>query len=220
MELFCYKTPYLSSNCYLLAENGHGVIIDPCQMKGLEAAITTHCLCIDHVYLTHEHVDHIMGVTWCQRNFGPVVTCSATCGEAIKDPRRNHSRYYELTKSLMTGFYTDEETYLPVTPFTVSANQTFCGDLSVQWQGHTLFLHPTPGHSPGSICILVDERFLFTGDTLMNCEKSVCSFVGGNLKALEAETLPWLRGLDQELLVYPGHFESFVLATRMKKNVF
>lgn len=62
----------------------------------------------------------------------------------------------------------------------------------------------TPGHTPGSFCFLLDDRFLFTGDTL---------FIGscGRFDLPESSrtdlmlSLRRLGHLPEKVLVYPGH---------------
>ena len=62
----------------------------------------------------------------------------------------------------------------------------------------------TPGHAPGSICLVVGDRWLVTGDTLFigNCGRT--DLPGGNPRAL-FESLRRLRELPDALLVMPGH---------------
>lgn len=213
-----YVTPYLSSNCYLLEEGQHGIIIDPCRLLELERTVDEKKLIIDHVLLTHEHADHIMGVSWCREQFGNIVMCSEVCAERLKDPRKNHSYYFELEKSLMGELQKDMS--VVVEPFSETADIAFSGEHRLEWMGHELLLHPTPGHSPGSICICVDGICLFTGDTLMDCEKRSTGFVGGSSRDFAEVTLPWLQSLVPDMLVYAGHFEQFRLGDRLRRGEF
>lgn len=218
MKIHSYTTPYLSSITYVLEESGHCILIDPCQLPAVEALILSKKLHVDMVLLTHEHVDHIMGVAWCQKTFGPVVSCSAICAQRIQSPRKNHSYYFELTKSLMTGLNQDQN--VVVLPFSVQADIPFDGEKNLCWRGHQIICHPTPGHSPGGISILLDNHFLFTGDTLMDSEKSVTAFVDGSMEAMQRESLPWFQSLDRDIWVYPGHFGGFRLGEHLDKGVF
>ena len=62
----------------------------------------------------------------------------------------------------------------------------------------------TPGHSDDSICLLVDGKNLFTGDTLMVGSVGAISMVGGDQKDLFV-SLTKLLNLDDRVEVYPGH---------------
>ena len=63
----------------------------------------------------------------------------------------------------------------------------------------------TPGHSDDSICVLVGDRFVFTGDTIFvgNCGR--VDLPGGNSKKLYNSLFNVISKLDGSLIVYPGH---------------
>lgn len=63
----------------------------------------------------------------------------------------------------------------------------------------------TPGHTPGSICI-VDEsdRALFTGDTLFIGDCGRADLPGGDIIALY-HSIQRIKALPNDLIVYPGH---------------
>lgn len=62
----------------------------------------------------------------------------------------------------------------------------------------------TPGHTPGSMCLLVDGKLL-TGDTLFvgNCGRTDLS--GGSTKQMFESLHKKLKTLDDDIEVYPGH---------------
>jgi hydroxyacylglutathione hydrolase len=62
----------------------------------------------------------------------------------------------------------------------------------------------TPGHTYDSICLLVDGKKLFTGDTLFVGECGRTDFPGGNTKNMY-ESLNRLQKLSDSIEVYPGH---------------
>jgi len=63
----------------------------------------------------------------------------------------------------------------------------------------------TPGHTPGGICIIVDNESLLTGDTLFIGDCGRTDLLGGSLnqmfKTLQEKIMP----LPDNLIVYPGH---------------
>ena len=61
----------------------------------------------------------------------------------------------------------------------------------------------TPGHSPGSVCYLVDNK-LITGDTLFGEAVGRVDLPGGNIGHL-FNSLQRLKKLDENIEVYPGH---------------
>ncbi|GAB4336980.1 MAG: MBL fold metallo-hydrolase [Candidatus Abyssubacteria bacterium] len=62
----------------------------------------------------------------------------------------------------------------------------------------------TPGHTPGSMCILVDKK-LMTGDTLFvgNCGRT--DLEGGNIRHMYDSLHTKLKALGDDIEVYPGH---------------
>jgi len=63
----------------------------------------------------------------------------------------------------------------------------------------------TPGHTTDSICLLVENQKLLTGDTLFVGECGRTDFPGGSSKSMYDSLFNKLMKLDDVLEVYPGH---------------
>jgi hydroxyacylglutathione hydrolase len=63
----------------------------------------------------------------------------------------------------------------------------------------------TPGHTPDSVCLLVDNKKLLTGDTLFVGECGRTDLPGGNSKSLYDSLFNKLLKLTDAVEVYPGH---------------
>lgn len=63
----------------------------------------------------------------------------------------------------------------------------------------------TPGHSLDSICILIDNKKLLTGDTLFVGECGRTDLSGGSSRILYDSLFNKLLKLDDATEVYPGH---------------
>lgn len=146
------------------------------------------------VVLTHEHYDHIAGVSTLKRRYGSRLICSQACAENLGEPKRNFSRY-------LTG-----------SDYACPPPDATCEDLdwSLRWNGLEVRFIPTPGHSPGSICIAAGP-YLFTGDTLIRDTRTVTKLPGGDKRALEASIKSILGTFPGDTRVYPGHGEDFLL---------
>jgi hydroxyacylglutathione hydrolase len=69
----------------------------------------------------------------------------------------------------------------------------------------TLKVIYTPGHTPDSICLLIENQKLLTGDTLFVGECGRTDLSGGNTTQLYESLFGKLLKLDDNIEVYPGH---------------
>ena len=63
----------------------------------------------------------------------------------------------------------------------------------------------TPGHTTDSICLLVDNQKLLTGDTLFVGECGRTDLPGGNSKSMYETLFNTILKLIDKIEVYPGH---------------
>jgi len=63
----------------------------------------------------------------------------------------------------------------------------------------------TPGHTPGGICIIVDNEALITGDTLFIGDCGRTDLPGGDLVQMYGTLNENIMSLPDHLIVYPGH---------------
>jgi hydroxyacylglutathione hydrolase len=78
------------------------------------------------------------------------------------------------------------------------------GDM-IEIGGIRLRVLHTPGHSKDSICLLYDDQFILTGDTLFvgNCGR--VDLPGSDAREMYYSLFNRLAKLDENLIVYPGH---------------
>lgn len=67
----------------------------------------------------------------------------------------------------------------------------------------TISVLETPGHTPGSVCLLVGD-VMFAGDTLFRGSCGRTDFPGGDYRAM-LRSLGRLGKLEGNYQVYPGH---------------
>ncbi len=63
----------------------------------------------------------------------------------------------------------------------------------------------TPGHTADSMCLLVNNTKLLTGDTLFVGECGRTDFPGGNSRSMYDSLFNKLSKLDDNIEIYPGH---------------
>ena len=215
MEIIRFETCYWQSNMYLIIGNGHCIIIDPCEITQAKDILYENKLILDYAFLTHEHCDHLTGVDWA-RSIGAKIICSHTCAHKIKNPRLNAARYYNDSSQVQKKL---KGTDVPISEnFVCCADIYFESTLVLEWDKHMIELVETPGHSSGSICVLFDENILFSGDSLLENEPTNTRFPSGSRRYFEEITLPWIKTINENATVYPGHFNEFTLGDRLKKK--
>lgn len=204
MRIECFKSDLLSSNMYIIEEDGASVIVDPC--RDPEAAKGR---APEWIFLTHEHYDHISGVNVYKERFHIPVVCSKICSRQIMNPRRNMSQYFEAFCKMQDSF----DNAVPEdfeADFRCSADVVYDAEQTFEWRGHSMAVIPMPGHSPGGAALLVDGH-LFSGDSIFKDRETVLRFPGGSAVDWKNISLPRIRQLPPDTMIYPGHYEPFSL---------
>ena len=205
MDIRRYDSGILASNMYILSENGHAVVIDPARIVPTEEDLQ-----VDLLIITHEHYDHISGVNAWKEEYRAPLLCSEICAERITDARKNQARYFDAFCKIQS--WTQREPVPEIDPaYSCKADLTFNDCLLFEWQGHRFRLIEIPGHSPGSIGIYVDENHFFSGDSLLKDAETELRFPSGSRKQWEEIGEPRIRAIPKGTVIWPGHFERFVL---------
>ena len=172
------------------------------------------------ILLTHEHPDHISGTYWLQKQFRTKLVCTKYCADYISKEKN--------VRPILISFVLEERDRLNGTnllkkfnsefvPHTYTADITFDNKYEMNWCGHHLEFFKMLGHTKGSCGIILDEKVVFTGDSLMKDLPVITRFPGGNKKMYISETLPMLENkLNPEMTILPGHGEPFILKEIMK----
>ena len=188
----------IMTNCYILCDEAAKVcaVIDPGdEPKRIEAMIAS-CGCSPiMILLTHGHFDHCTGVAGLLEKWPdlPVYIHEADVTDGVGG---------ELTFRRL-----DEK------------NQRYWheGD-TLTVGGLTLRVMETPGHSRGSVCLLVEgQGVIFSGDTLFRGNCGRCDFPGGDYRAM-LRSLARLGRLEGQYQVYPGHEAATDMEYERKYN--
>ena len=194
----------LHSCMYVLEEKGHAIVIDPC----MDLSSAGDCV-VDYLLITHEHYDHISGVNEWKKKTGAPLLCSRACAENISSPKKNMSRYIDVFWEMQTWVPTNG-TKIEQTEYVSGADLTFEDEFTFEWQGHTVKLQETPGHSAGSCIICLNGDNCFTGDSFLEKYETECRFPGGSEKQWAKIGKPRIEAIPAGTRIWPGHFDSFI----------
>ena len=205
MQVYKYVLEPIGSNMFIIIKNQMAFVVDP--HVSLEADELLNQAGVKQVciLLTHEHYDHISGVNHFREYWECIVIGNATTKECLPNPRKNLSAYF---KSMF--FNKDEETIRMAEnvfseEFCCEAEIGFEREYRFQWNDCDVQLIETPGHSKGSICILINGTYIFTGDSLVDGASIITRLPGGSKKDYMSITKPFLEALSKDMIVFPGH---------------
>ena len=198
MKVLSLMVGPIMTNCYILCDEVAKVcaVIDPGdEPERIEALMaTTGCTPV-MILLTHGHFDHCTGVAGLLEKWPdlPVYIHEAD----VTDSSGGELTFRRLGEKNQR-YYHEGDT------LTVG--------------GLTLRVMETPGHSRGSVCLLVEgQGVIFSGDTLFRGNCGRCDFPGGDYRAM-LRSLARLGRLEGQYQVYPGHEEATDMDYERKAN--
>jgi hydroxyacylglutathione hydrolase len=175
----------IKTNCYLVSINGNCFLIDP---GGDAAEIIKKLknLKLEFILLTHGHFDHLLAVQEVIDAF-PDTTIYI-------NPKENPIIKFTPNQAKAMG--------LNITDFNLKFKSIQDGD-EVNFEGKKIKVIATPGHTPGSVCYLLDNT-LFSGDTLFKQNIGRTDLLGGDSEQIK-QSLNKLAQLPDDTRVLPGH---------------
>lgn len=196
MEVKKITVGIFQTNCYLVKKGNSSFIIDPGdEGERIIEWIEEEGISPSFILNTHAHLDHIGAVKFLQ--------------ERLRIPFYIHQEEKEILLNPGSNFF-PLSSYSPLSP------DGWLEEGNLKWKEGWIEILHTPGHTPGSICIRV-ENLLFTGDTLFKESVGRCDLPGGDEEKLR-RSLERLKKLPDEWEVFPGHGPSSLLGEEKKNN--
>jgi len=188
-------------NTYILYKNESMLIIDPGDdPKYYDTYFTEKAKC-EAVIATHGHLDHIMAAKKLCKTYECPFAVNSKDREIINRHEESCTRYnlpHWGTPSIDIDLSGKDEIEL--------------GDFKIK-------IFHTPGHTPGSICFLIDG-VLFSGDTLFHRSVGRTDLPGGDHGGLMMSLKDLMSRLPGDTPVYPGHMGKTTIEEEKRFNPF
>lgn len=200
-----FELGWLATNCYLIIDQAtqRAMVVDPGgQPNEVIAYIKQNQLEPIGIINTHGHGDHISGNSLLSGAFNNLPILIHCQDEAMLTND-------QLNLSAQYGFEIG------------SPSASRClndGDIIEIGQTQVKVIH-TPGHTPGSICLLTEDCLL-SGDTLFFESVGRTDFPGGDSHAILESIKNKLYPLAATMKVYPGHGPSTSIGHEQLHNHF
>jgi glyoxylase-like metal-dependent hydrolase (beta-lactamase superfamily II) len=204
----------VKSNMYILIKGSEAIVIDPCVSEDAFMLLKENRVNHVSILLTHEHYDHTNGVMWMQSIVASTLYCQKDCAASISIEKRNNPTLVALVladQDKVDGGNRYKEFRKSFQPYSLKADVTFDNDVEWNIGGFRIKGVSTPGHSPGSCFYFIDERVAFSGDSLLEDKNVILTFRNGSEADYEKRTRPYLKSLDKDIMLLPGHGDPFLI---------
>jgi len=193
----------LATNCYIIApsDNAEAAVVDP----GADASLISERLRqfnlkLKFIINTHGHYDHVSADSELAKENNVPVYMHSEDIYMLNDSSANLSLFWDKPIEKVDILKELEEDQI-----------LYVGGLALK------IIH-TPGHTKGSISILVKNK-LFTGDLLFKDSVGRTDFPGSSFRAL-IKSLEKIANLPDNTQIYPGHGPVTVLGKEKQNNMF
>ncbi|WP_025322823.1 MBL fold metallo-hydrolase [Deferrisoma camini] len=194
----------IQANCYILGDETtrEAVVIDPGgDTPVILRALQARDLKPVAIVATHGHFDHVEGLAGMKRATGAPVCVHPDELPLLKGlPGQGLLFGMRVEAAPEPDVLLEEGQTIPFGSFALSV------------------LH-TPGHSPGSVSLVVDKK-VFVGDLLFAGSIGRTDLQGGDYDTLIRSVREKIFTLPDDTVVYPGHGPATTVATEKRTNPF
>jgi glyoxylase-like metal-dependent hydrolase (beta-lactamase superfamily II) len=204
-EVLCLTNGVFAENCYIVADRAAGaaVLVDPGEEADVFLArLRTEQLSLEGIWLTHAHLDHVMGVGRVKQ-VADVPIWLHPADRALYDRVPDQAR--ALLGIDLAPLPPPECAIVPGDPMQV-------GDLRLD-------VRFVPGHSPGSVAF-VSAGVALVGDVLFAGSVGRVDLPGGDGPTLLTSLREQILTLPDDTVIYPGHGPETTVGRESATNPF
>ncbi|MBI5416985.1 MBL fold metallo-hydrolase [Candidatus Poribacteria bacterium] len=197
----------LATNCYVITckQTHETVVIDAgsTDIRELLNYLEKENVKLKYIINTHGHADHIAG------------------NNALKQKYPSSKiLIHNLDKSLLLDPIKNLSSFTGRQIISLKEDEIIADNTVISFGNLKLKVLHTPGHSQGSISLLLDDKYLFCGDTLFNASIGRTDLPGGYYKDIESSIKNKFYILKDDCIVYPGHGEPTTIGKEKFDNPF
>lgn len=194
----------LETNCHVCwdDETNQAVVVDPGEeAERILEFIRANDLHVEAIWLTHAHFDHVGALADVKQATGAPV--------AIHEAEKKWPESDMLTGARLFGFTHDP----------CAVDRTWTDGAVERALGRFWKVVHTPGHSPGSCCILCEkESVAFTGDLVMMGGTGRVDLPGGDPEAMAASLRRFVE-FPERMRCHVGHGPSTLVGVEAVTNM-
>lgn len=213
----------LQCNCSILGDpaTGEAIVVDPGdEVDRILEILTRHKLKPRVIVSTHAHIDHVGGLAALHKATGAPVLI------------------HEADMPLYQGLDVQAQWLGVPTPVIAPIDSFVKEGDALRWGNFAARVLHTPGHTPGSISLVVDEQLtgtaqeltsvahhhappsLLAGDTLFQGSIGRTDLWGGSYPEIILSIREKLLALPDDTVVHPGHGSATTIGDERESNPF
>ncbi|HXE56509.1 MAG TPA: MBL fold metallo-hydrolase [Gemmatimonadales bacterium] len=204
LEVVAIPNGQFVQNCYLVADRatGEAAIIDPGEESDrFLAELGRRGWRLRAIWLTHAHIDHILGVGAVHRATGAPIHLHPA-DRPLYDGLPQQAEWFGLTAA-------------PPPP----VDRELVEGQVLEVGGCRFEVRHTPGHSPGSVSLVGHGR-IFGGDVLFNGSIGRTDLPGGDFATLMESIRREFLSLPDSTIVHSGHGPDTTVGVERLTNPF
>lgn len=196
-------------NTYFIFDKAKNlIVVDPgCsshkEREDIQHFIKSQNLTLRYIFLTHGHIDHVIGAGFLQQTFQAPIVAHPEITQFLENMTDWAALFgFEQPIQPKIDIYVEDESTLKL-------------------QNEQFRILYTPGHADGSICLVLDgEKFVVVGDLLFRESIGRTDLPTGDFHTLIQSIKNKIYTLDDDYTIYPGHGPSTTIAHEKKFNPF